>query len=373
MQREVTPTKRPAVHSSLRSKLWLLLPSAALLLSGCGSEGNRAPVCGQEGAVCEVVGDTESPGDDDGNETEGDDDDDDTSGDHDDDAPGSDGSAGDDDDDATTGGDDDDDDDDDTTGGDDDDDDGLGEPPAGFPEPQPFGDSVLETDLIGIWTLPTDGSTVGFSQALEITAEGRFEWREYNDVCDLTQHGAGWIWVEGSQLVMVFGQWDGPAPWPVQAKYGWDAEAPFMLRVGYAPVLGRLGLTLPPGIREAVAWTGRGFTRTVGGGNATDVWVAEVELWAVTPGYIESDIVVRDRTTFDMSLPGTTGTATFNRWWFEDGEIDPEVPSQWPLSFFDDDLGHVEINGNDHVYLGNKMSTWEPGDNFLLGGDILCE
>ena len=364
------------MHSPLRSKLWLLLPSAALLVPGCVPDGNRAPVCGQEGAVCDV-GDTD-PGDDDDHESGDDDDDDDTGpGDDDDD-----GTGGDDDDDGEsdggtgdeTGGDDDDDD--DTGPGDDDDDDddtGLDMPPTGFPEPQPFGDSVLETDLIGIWTLPTDGSTVGFSQAFEITAEGRFEWREYNDVCDLTQHGAGWIWVEGSQLVMVFGQWDGPAPWPVQAKYGWDAEAPFMLRVGYAPVLGHLGLTLPPGIREAVAWTGRGYTRTVGGSSATDTWVAEVELWAVTPGYIESDIVVRDRTTFDMSLPGTTGTATFNRWWFQDGEIDPEVPSQWPLSFFDDDLGHVEINGNDHVYLGNKMSTWEPGDNFLLGGDILCE
>lgn len=358
-------------HLSTNVHTTRLLAALALTATSCGLEGTRLPICDQEGAICEIL-DTD-PGDTDVSPSAGrtdldDDDSGDTGGTAGESGAGTDGSG-----DATSS-------DDDTASSDDGVDSssddattgGLTEPPPGFPTPEPFGDSVLETDLVGKWTLPTDSSPVGYAMALEITAEGRFGWREYDDACGLTQSGSGWIWVEGAQMVMLFGDWTGPAPWPVGAKYGWDAEVPFMVRAGYAPVLGHIGLTLPPAVREALPWRGRGYTRTVGGTTVRDVWIAETELWDIAPGSDVADIVVRDRTTIDAMEP-PSATETFNRWWFQQGEIDPEVPVTTQLQVTDDGLGNAAFDGASHVYLSNKMGTFSVGDNFVLGGGILCE
>ncbi|MBL4683887.1 MAG: hypothetical protein JKY37_04805 [Nannocystaceae bacterium] len=349
----------------------------ALSAASCGLEGKRFSVCSQEGAICEVF-DTEAPDADvsgsdhasrdtaasdgtqgsadtgsgsgdsvhdtdttsGGTASEGD-----TDGEESDESDESDGS----------------------TGGE------LLEPPAGFPAPQSFGDSVLETDLIGTWVLPTSGPTLAYSMALEITDQGRIRWREYDEGCATTQSGAGWVWVEGSQLVFLFGNWNGPAPWPVQAKYGWDAEAPFMIRAGYAPALGHIGLTLPPPIREAEPWAGQGYTRTVGGTTAQDIWIAETELWAIAPGAQQSDIVVRDRSTLDfLSQPGAA-VSTANRWWFSGGQADAEPAASWLSTYVDDGVGNVAVAGTPHVYLGGRLANFSPGNNFLLGGEVFCE
>ena len=362
-----------------RSTSPVLFAVSALALAACGEEGKRAAVCGQEGAICDLVttGDDDWPTGGSDDATDGGSDDAADSGDSgdaslgsDDDADDSEGTAGDD----GTG-----------TGGDDATDDGSDDagstgdggiepvdPPPGFEAPQTFGDSVLETDLVGVWTLPTDGAPVGYSMAFEVTDTGIFYWREYDDACQLTQHAAGWVWIDGSRLVLLFDSWVGSAPWPVMAKYGYDVEAPFLVNAAYAPIIGQIGLTLPPAARIAEPWTGRGYARTVGGDTAQDVWVSETELWAIPPGDDVADIVVRDRHTLDMSEPVVADT-TFRRYWFEGGIIDPELPVAGQLPYQDDGLGNATIDGSRHVYLGNKMATYAPGASLKLDGVILCE
>ncbi|MEM6992284.1 MAG: hypothetical protein AAF721_17365 [Myxococcota bacterium] len=363
----MTPVKGPLIAVNTVASQTLVFAVALGGLMGCGLEGKRFGVCDQAGAICDVLGtdtgedpgaperDTERAGDGTGTTGAADD----TLGDA--STGGSEGTGFD-----ETASD---------EGGSDDTGDTepeLTEPPPGFDAPQPFGDSVLETDLIGTWTLPAGGAVVGHSMVLDITAEGRFRWREYDDACALSQAGAGWIWVEGSQLVFLVGNWIGPAPWPVAAKYGWTAEAPFLIRAGYAPILGHIGLFAPPAIREAQPWAGRGFVRSVGGATAQDIWISETELWAVAPEAEAADIVVRDRSTLDMSTVGIA-ESTFRRWWFQDGQIDGDIPVSGQLGTIDDGVGNVLVGGAHHVYVGNGMATFAAGDVFALGGEILCE
>lgn len=352
----------------------LLLAMSTLALTACGEEGKRAAVCGQDGAICELA-----TSDDGRFPTDGTDGTDGTAGtDGTDGSDGSDGTTGGIIDGTTSSGS-------DETGDADSGDTGAStgdetgdteteptDPPPGFEAPQTFGDSVLETDLVGIWTLPTDGAPVGYSMAFEVTDAGIFYWREYDDACALSRSAAGWIWVDGSRLVLLFDSWSGNAPWPIMAKFGYDVQAPFLIDAAYAPVIGQIGLSLPPAARVATPWTGRGFTRTVGGGTAQDVWVSETELWAIPPGDDVADILVRDRHTLDTSASAVADTS-FRRYWFEGGQIDPELPVTGQVPYQDDGLGNATIDGNRHVYLGNKMATYAPGASFKLDGEILCE
>lgn len=245
------------------------------------------------------------------------------------------------------------------------------DPLDAFESPQPFGDSVQELDLIGTWNLPTDGGSPGYSMSLTIAPDGTFVWEELDAMCGDVREGTGWLWVAGAQLVMLFDTYDGVAPWPVMDQFGWDAQPPFLLRAGYAPVLGHIAITAPPDLRVALPWASRGYARTVGGTTALDIWVAETELWAVAPGADAADIVARDRHTLDI-IAGPTATRTFQRWWYENGVqmADPAVVDNPPYA--DDMVGNLVLDGEAFTYVGTRMASYEPGDNFQLDAPSTC-
>jgi len=240
-----------------------------------------------------------------------------------------------------------------------------------FEDPQPFGDSVQELDLIGTWNLPTDGGAPGYSMSLTINADGTFVWSERDAGCALVRQGTGVLWVMGFQLAMLFETYDGVAPWPVGDMFGWDAAPPFLLRAGYAPVLGHLAISAPEDLRVALPWASRGYARTLGGVTAVDNWVSETELWAVAPGDLNATIISRDRHTLEVE-PDVNALYVFQRWWYDDGvqTADPAVFDGRPYT--DDMAGHLDLEGQPYTYLGTRMASFAPGDNFQLGAPTAC-
>jgi len=248
----------------------------------------------------------------------------------------------------------------------------CGGPLDPFETPQPFGDDIQEIDLIGTWNLPTDGSAPGYSMSLTINPDGSFVWTEQDDTCTTVREGTGVLWVTGVQLVMLFETFTGNAPWDVASQFGWDATAPFLIRAGYAPAIGHIAITVTPEMRVTVPWSSYGYTRTVGGTTVADVWVTETELWDVVPGDLVATIVARDRYTLDsLAVPGTAVRA-YTRWWYEDGvqTAEPTVFENQPYT--DDMAGNATFSGDAYVYVGNRMASWEPGDNFELDAPTTC-
>ena len=246
-----------------------------------------------------------------------------------------------------------------------------GDPLDAFETPQPFGDQVQETDLIGTWNLPTDGSQPGYSMSLTIDENGAFVWEELDDFCMTVRLGTGVLWVAGSQLVMLFETFTDPAPWDVATQFGWDAEAPFLIRASYGPVLGHIAVTITPQMRVSAPWNSLGVARTVGGTTALDIWVGESELWDVPPGETVADIIARDRYTLDV-VAGPTATLTYNRWWYEGGIQTAEPAVVEVLPYTDDMVGHLTLDGEAFTYLGARMASFEPGDNFQLDAPSAC-
>lgn len=240
-----------------------------------------------------------------------------------------------------------------------------------FEDPQPFGDQVTELDLIGEWNLPTDGSNPGYSMTLSVFPDGEFEWVEHDGDCIIVREATGALWVTGGSLVMLFDTFTGVAPWPVMDQFGFDSEAPFLIRFGYAPVLGHIALTGPPDLRVGAPWASRGYRRTVGGATAVDVWVTEAELWDVEPGNTEATIIVRDRYTLDIGA-GPDATLTHNRWWYDGGVQITDPPEVSMLPFMDDGLANLTLDGAPYVYLSDSMASYAPGDNFQVGAPSAC-
>ena len=240
-----------------------------------------------------------------------------------------------------------------------------------FEDPQPFGDDVTELDLIGDWNLPTDGSNPGYSMTLSVFPDGEFEWVEHDGDCIVVREATGALWVSGGSLVMLFDTFTGVAPWPVMDQFGFDSEAPFLIRFGYAPVLGHIALTGPPDLRVGAPWNSRGYRRTVGGATAVDVWVTEAELWDVQPGDTDASIIVRDRYTLDIGA-GPDATLTHNRWWYDHGVQITDPPEISMLPFMDDGLANLTLDGAPFVYLSDAMASYAPGDNFQIGAPSAC-
>ena len=248
----------------------------------------------------------------------------------------------------------------------------CGGPLDPFEDPEPFGDDIQEIDLIGTWNLPTDGSNPGYSMSLTIDLDGSFVWTERDAACMVVREGTGTLWVSGVQLVMLFETFTGNAPWDVASEFGWDSTAPFLIRAGYAPVIGHIAITVTPEMRISAPWNSYGYTRTVGGTTVADVWVTETELWDVPPGDLVASIVARDRYTLDsLAVPGTAVRA-YTRWWYEDGiqTAEPTVFENHPYT--DDMAGNATFSGDAYTYVGNRMASWEPGDNFELDAPTAC-
>jgi hypothetical protein len=242
---------------------------------------------------------------------------------------------------------------------------------AGFPEPQPFGDSVHETDLVGTWSLPADGSAPGYSMMLEIAGDGSFSWTERDDACAAVRSGTGVLWVEFPQIVALFDAWDDEAPWDVEAHLGFSVVAPFLVRFGYAPVGGQLGLSGPPPLRVAMPWQSRGYARIDAGAGAAGTWVSEVELWAIPPGSGDATILVRDRYTVVLA-PGQDAQITAQQWWYDDGVQSGGTPQPSGAAWSDDGLGNAWIGGAPYAYLNASMLTMAVGDRFNVYATPPC-
>ncbi|MEM6989565.1 MAG: hypothetical protein AAF721_03685 [Myxococcota bacterium] len=240
----------------------------------------------------------------------------------------------------------------------------------GFETPEVFGDQPTETDLIGDWNLPTDGSAPGYSMRLSIGADGSFVWTEFDAVCAVEREGTGSLWVSGAALVMLFETFTDRAPWDVVGHFGWESNAPFLIRAGYAPVLGHVAVTVTPEMRVALPWASRGYRRTVGGSTGEDVWVAETELWDVVPGDATATIIARDRHT--LTVANDDAWHVISHWWYSDGEQTAD-PTEYYLHAYTDDLaGNLTVGGQPYVYVGGAMASYAPGENFQLGASSSC-
>ena len=211
----------------------------------------------------------------------------------------------------------------------------------------------------------------GYSMSLTIDADGAFVWEELDDACLLVREGTGVLWVAGAQLVMLFETFTGNAPWDVMTQFGWDAEAPFLIRAGYAPVLGHIAVTITPEMRVSAPWNSHGYARTLGGTTALDIWIAETELWDAAPGETTADIVARDRYTLDI-VAGPNATLTYNRWWYENGVQTAEPASVQMVPYTDDMVGNLIVAGGAYTYVGARLASFEPGDNFQIDAPTSC-
>jgi hypothetical protein len=243
-------------------------------------------------------------------------------------------------------------------------------PTGSFPPAEPFGDSLPETDLVGVWGSPWD--TAGVDDiTLTVTADGAFVWRETSADCSVDLQATGALWVEGTQLVFHVQTWDKRMPWNTQAEIGLTVAPPFRLRLGYSPMGGFLGLAGPRRLTEVHDWTGRSYDRIDAGTGPQGRWIGESELWALVAGETEPQLVVRER--FSADLPGDAG-ATLTRersWWWPGPDAANDEPQVGIGGWADQTPGNVAgaatVVGVTHAYDAVHMFSFLPDESLKLG------
>jgi hypothetical protein len=167
-----------------------------------------------------------------------------------------------------------------------------------FPDPPPFGQNVLDLDLVGTWNLNWDPQT-GFDSVLDIDDAGNFTWTETSADCSTSTVASGFLWVSGSQIVMHVEEWERPLPWDTMAVLGETFPPPFRLLMSFS-LQGNggtayLALGAPPTITETTPYTGESHIRlTTDGVYLGGTWRGEAELQAIPQGETEPVTIVRD-------------------------------------------------------------------------------
>lgn len=237
-----------------------------------------------------------------------------------------------------------------------------------FPAPEPFGDDVLELDLVGSWTMPWDPTGVA-DVSIAIASDGAFTWRETEADCSDAGSASGRLWVEGSQLVMHVDAWDKKEPWDVEAVLGEPLAVPFRMRLGYAPMGGYLGLAARKRLTDVVQWRGVGYVRLDAGTGPQSAWAAEAELWAIPTGATEPQLLVRDRFSATLVSGGfAIVDHAWTWWWPEQGleEVDSSDDS-WADETPGNVAGAATIGGKTFAYDAAHMMAFEADRSFKLG------
>lgn len=202
----------------------------------------------------------------------------------------------------------------------------------GFPDAPPFGSNVLDLDLVGTWNLNWDPVT-GADSVIDIDDAGNFTWTESSADCSQSTVAAGYLWVEGSQVVMHVEQWDRQLPWDTEPVLGESFPPPFRLRMSFSLQgtggVAYLGLGAPTRVVETSPYAGASFIRlTQAGGFIGGTWHGEAQLEAIPAGETDPVVIVRD--TYEALLdaesgvdPEGTGTRATNTQYF------PIAQSSW--------------------------------------------
>ncbi len=196
---------------------------------------------------------------------------------------------------------------------------------GGFPDAPPFGSNILDLDLVGSWNLNWDPAT-GFDSVLDIDDVGNFVWTETSADCSQSTVAAGYLWVEGAQVVMHVEQWDRQLPWDTEAVLGEAFPPPFRLRLSFSlqgnSGTAYLALGAPARVVETTPYLGVSYLRlTQAGSYLGGTWHGEAELHAIPAGETDPVVIVRD--TYEAVLdaepgvdPESTGVRSINTQYF---------------------------------------------------------
>ena len=260
----------------------------------------------------------------------------------------------------------------------DDDSSSTASPPTGsFDPPAPFGDDVAETDLVGTWGLPRFGGEGSFSLLFALDVDGSFDWREWDDACSVVAEGSGVAWVEDNQLVLHFETFVGGEPgfWPAEASTGISIEAPFRVRLGYAPAGTALGIAAPAGLTTSFPWEGLGLLRQTPTSGPEGIWATESQLEALVPGEPSSVVIARDRYSLELRADGT-GVATLARSYHWPTTFN-EPAVHWDAAWVDGTPGNVAgavtIGGRAFAYDALRLLSFGQWDAFRSDPPGSCQ
>ncbi len=221
-----------------------------------------------------------------------------------------------------------------------------------FDPGQPFGDDEAELDLIGTWGLPRYDFPQSWEARLTITTSGDFAWIEHDPDCEIVTEAFGTTWVENNQLVFHFDAYHGAFPWPTEAAIGQTIEAPFRVRLGYAPAGLTLGLAAPQGWTATAPWEGQALVRQTATSGPEGSWANESQLEALVEDSPTAQVILVDR--YDLELrPDGTGVSTMTRTYhWPRTFIEPPIhrDAAWADGNPGSSAGSVTINGRPFAY-----------------------
>jgi hypothetical protein len=176
----------------------------------------------------------------------------------------------------------------------------------GFVDPPAFGTNPLDFDLVGVWGLNWDPSS-GFDSVLDVDDAGNFMWTETSADCTSSTLASGFLWVEGSQVVMHVEVWERPLPWDTEPVLGETFDPPFRLRMSFS-LQGSgaddyLTFGAPGTITATAPYTGESYVQIAAEGDflAGD-WHGEAQLDAIPAGETAAVTIVRDSYNADLQL-----------------------------------------------------------------------
>lgn len=191
---------------------------------------------------------------------------------------------------------------------------------AQFPPPETFGDSVLETDLVGQWALQWTAEKGNL--VLDVQPSGAFRLTEYDTACSVVTLGQGSLWVSGYAIVFHFDDWSGQALWPTESTLGYELNPPFRMSSSFTLQGSEddafLAIVAPETLLADDSYAGQSFLRlTTEGAYLGGQWQGEASLQMLVPGEEEPVLAVIDsqKAFLDVELVGGTpeGTGTWAR------------------------------------------------------------
>jgi hypothetical protein len=158
---------------------------------------------------------------------------------------------------------------------------------------------VQELDIVGRFTLT--GASGDWWSVLDIDSAGEFVWTETD--CSTTTTATGYLWVDGTQLVMHVETWDRPLPWDTAPITGQTFAPPFRMRLSYGLRLSDLAIFGPEGLTATQPYAGRTYVQQVAEGSyLAGEWRGEAELQAVPAGGTDPLVILRDTLFIDLQL-----------------------------------------------------------------------
>lgn len=243
-----------------------------------------------------------------------------------------------------------------------------------FDPGQPFGDDQAELDIVGTWGLPRYGFPQSWEARLTITAAGDVSWVEHGPQCEIVTEAFGQTWIENNQLVLHFDSYLGALPWPTEEAIGRSIEAPFRVRLGYAPAGLTLGLSAPPGWTTTAPWEGRGLIRQTRTSGPEGSWASESQLEGLVPGSATSEVILVDR--YDLELrPDGSGLSTMRRTYaWPQTFVEPPVyrDAAWVDGTPGNLAGEVAVSGRPFAYDTVRILSFGQWDALSANPNLRC-